>query len=84
MDFVDFEYQVSELNRGARLMNTEAEEANKLSGAEAVSKAGLALVDAGGIALLRKAHAAVDPEFQRTVELQWYGLTDTAGFQWLP
>ncbi|ATG46048.1 hypothetical protein PhaeoP83_04443 (plasmid) [Phaeobacter inhibens] len=75
---------VSELNRGAELIDTSETDYEKLPGAAIISRVGRALAEAGGKELLEQAHAKVDPQFQRTIDLQWYGLADTNGNQWLP
>lgn len=80
----DLRAQIAELNRGAAMMDAAKNEKEKLAGASIVSGVGLDLVDTGGKPLLERAHSMVDPQYQRTVELQWYGLTDKNGYQWLP
>ena len=55
-----------------------------LPGAAIISRVGRALAEAGGKELLQQAHSKVDPQYQRTIDLQWYGPADTNGNQWLP
>ncbi len=81
MEQTDINKAVAELNAGADLMRQKDTE---LKGARLVSQLGQRLVDAGGTTLLKEVHALISPEHQRTVELQWYGLTDKEGHQWWP
>lgn len=73
---------VAELNAGARLMREGGTESEKLGGAQAVSKVGAELVKDGGKPLIELAHGLASEENQRTISLQWYGLTDSDGYQW--
>lgn len=75
---------VKELNEGAAIMETAETEAKGLLGARKVSLAGEEIVKAGGKAKLREVYYLVDPKHQRTVEVQWSGLTDAEGLMWLP
>lgn len=74
----------AELNCGVGLMQGAGSEQEKLEGARMIKRVGQHLVDTGGINLLRKAYGYVAPEAQRQVELEWFGLTDADGYQWLP
>lgn len=75
---------VAELNDGARLMRDGLTESEKFGGALVISRVGARLVKDGGKPLLQKAHGLAAEENQRTIELQWFGLTDSSGRQWLP
>lgn len=75
---------VTELDRGATMMKNADSEPEKLVGAGIISRTGQLLVAAGGVDLLRRAHLHLTPEFQRLVEVQWFGLTDADGNRWLP
>ncbi|GGB09196.1 hypothetical protein GCM10011491_41450 [Brucella endophytica] len=70
------------LLEGAAQMEDAETAQGKLPGAAKVSRAGQMLVNLGGIVLAREVHATLG-EFQRTVELQWYGLSDGEN-TWLP
>lgn len=79
--------QISEarelLITGATEMREAGGDRNKeLSGARKVTQAGEQLVAIGGLALAREVHATLG-EHMRTVELQWYGLTDGKNI-WYP
>lgn len=54
----------------------------ELTGGMKISRAGELLVAEGGLKLAREVHATLG-QYQRTVELQWFGLTDGEGV-WLP
>ena len=72
------------LSEGASLMDSAGTESEKLDGARLVSEVGAELVKVGGKPLLEKAHSMTSEDNQRTIELQWFGLTDADGRQWLP
>ena len=79
MDNNQLDELLLKLNQGAAMMDED-----KLPGARVVTDVGHALAEVGGKALLRKAHSLALPEHQRTIELQWCGITDRNGEQWLP
>ena len=84
MDENEFNEHLAKLNVGAAIIDAAHREIDKMPGAKIVSEVGDILVKSGGKDLLQKAHGLALPEHQRTIELQWFGLTDAAGRQWLP
>lgn len=83
MDDTQLNDLVAELNKGATMMNAATTETEKMTGARIVSAAGATVVEAGGKDLLEKAYGLVSGDCQRTVNLEWYGLTGADGRQWL-
>lgn len=83
MNEIELNKHVAELNRGAQMIDAQTENNKKLPGSSVVSRVGRILVETGGVELLHKAHQRVDARYQRTVELQWYGVT-YGDRQWLP
>ena len=73
---------IAEINQGARMMDAETDEENKLSGSSVVNKAVSKIIEKGGIPLLREAYYNVAPECQRTVELQMSNVKDRQGRMW--
>ncbi|MBO9433705.1 hypothetical protein J7394_05780 [Ruegeria sp. R13_0] len=76
--------QIAEINRGAQMMDAETDEKKKLVGSSVVNKAVTKIIEKGGMPLLRAAFNKVDPERQRTVELQLFAVSDKTGATWLP
>ena len=72
------------LNEGAAIMDAASDDNDKMPGARIVSEVGAELVEEGGHDLLKRAHGMALPEYQRTIEVQWGGLTDAQGRQWRP
>lgn len=83
MNEQDLTKRIAELNRGAKMMDDADTDSGKLPGAAIVSRVGRELIEAGGFDLLRRAHSMVEEARQRTVELQWFGLSD-GNRTWLP
>lgn len=79
-----FNRLLEKLNTGAELMDERKTESDKLQGAQLISEVGAELVKDGGKPLLEEAHSKAIEKNRRTIELQWFGLTDSGGRQWLP
>jgi len=68
---------------GSAEMEMAGDDLNKqLLGASKVTRAGQKLIDEGGLPLVREVYAMLG-EYQRTVDLQWFGLSDGCN-TWLP
>lgn len=71
-----------QLNWLAAIMQSEMGEEAKLSAAMQITRLGQQIVKVGGIEGLKEIHSELDPDRQRTVEIQWRGLQAGDGRQW--
>lgn len=73
---MDISSSVARLHDGVRQMRYGQSVGDRLDGAAAIRSVGTELIDRLGFDALCEAYKLVDGEHQRTVELEWFGLTD--------